>query len=307
MTVEELNGTHFNPTVSKISMFLSGIFMGNVGIFISLLSGYPIYSIVLFRGIFGAVFLTLFMLITKSFSISFFKECFKMHWKYLIIIAISNPLVVFLYFWNITLTGYAFAAFLLYTSGVFLLIFLVITKEDKVSKINFISFILAIVGISIIMEFWTGQILIFGIVIGIFSGFCLGILIFSKKKIYKVRGKAQSIINTSGNFDAFLTLWSTLFLIFPFLPLGITDLFRITILDLIFALMLGLIPTALAFTLYNVGVKKDRGGNIIILSYFEPVMATINTAIFLKNLSIFTILGGFFVLIANYITLKYSK
>jgi drug/metabolite transporter (DMT)-like permease len=98
-----------------------------------------------------------------------------MHWKYLIIIAISNPLVVYLYFWNITLTGYAFAAFLLYTSGVFLLFFLVITKEDKVSKTNFISFILAIVGISIIMEFWTGQILILGIVVGIFSGFCLKI------------------------------------------------------------------------------------------------------------------------------------
>ncbi len=307
MTIEELNEAHFNPTVSKISMFLSGIFMGNVGIFISLLSGYPIYTIVLFRGIFGAAFLILFMLITRSFSITFFKECFKMHWKYLIIIAISNPLVVFLYFWNITLTGYAFAAFLLYTSGVFLLIFLVITKEDKVSKINFISFILAIVGISIIMEFWTGQILILGIVIGIFSGFCLGILIFSKKKIYKIRGKVQLKINSDGNFDAFLTLWSTLFLIFPFLPFSITDLFRITFLDLIFILGLGLIPTALAFTFYNVGVKKDKGGNIIILSYFEPVMATINTAIFLKNLSIFTIIGGFFVLLANYITLKYSK
>jgi len=303
MTIEELNDDHFSPKVSKISMFLSGIFMGNVGIFISLLSGYPIYSIVLFRGIFGAAFLILFMIITRSFSITFFKECFKMHWKHLIILAIANPLVVFLYFMNIALTGYAFAAFLLYTSGVFLLIFLVITKEDKVSKINFISFILAIAGISIIMEFWTGQVLILGIVLGIFSGFCLGILIFYKKKMYKIRGKNKS----NGNFDAFLTLWSTLFLIFPFLPLGITDLFRITILDLVFILLLGLIPTALAFTLYNIGVKKDKGGNIIILSYFEPVMATINTAIFLNNLSIFTIIGGFFVLLANFITLRYSK
>jgi len=303
MSNEELNDAQITPLTSKISMFFSGVFMGNVGLFISLLSGYPIYSIVLFRGIFGAIFLILFMLLTKSFSFSYFKEYFKMHWKYLIVLAISNPLVVFLYFLNITLTGYAFAAFLLYTSGVFLLLFLVITKEDKVSKINFISFILAIVGISIIMEFWSGQILIDGIVVGIFSGFCLGILIFSKKKIYKMRGKIKS----NGNFDAFLTLWSTLFLIFPFLPFGIADLFKITFMDFVIILLLGLIPTALAFTLYNVGVKKDKGGNIIILSYFEPVMATINTAIFLQNLSPFTIIGGFFVLLANYITLKYSK
>ena len=156
------------------------------------------------------------------------------------------------------------------------------------------------------MEFWTGQILIMGIIIGIFSGFCLGIMIFSKKKIYKIRKELKSI-NSNGNFDAFLTLWSTLFLFIPFLPLSITDLFRVSILDFIFILMLGLIPTALAFTLYNVGVKNDKGGNIIILSYFEPVMATINTAIFFKNLSIFTVIGGFFVLLANYITLKYLK
>lgn len=303
MFVDDLNESHNNLIVSKICMFLSGIFMGNVGIFISLLSGYPVYSIVLFRGIFGTAFLTLFMLITSSFSITFFKECFKMHWKELIILAISTPLVVFLYFWNITLTGYAFAAFLLYTSGIFLLIFLVITKEEKISKINFLSFILAIAGISIIMEFWTGEILLLGITVGIFSGFCLGILIFFKKKIYKIRGK----VNSNGNFDVFLTLWSTLFLIFPFIPLGITDLFRITFTDLVIILMLGLIPTALAFTLYNVGVKKDKGGNIVILSYFEPVMATINTAIFLKNLSIFTIIGGVLVLSANYITLRYLK
>jgi drug/metabolite transporter (DMT)-like permease len=77
--------------------------------------------------------------------------------------------------------------------------------------------------------------------------------------------------------------------------------------DFVIILLLGLIPTALAFTLYNVGVKKDKGGNIIILSYFEPVMATINTAIFLQNLSPFTIIGGLFVLLANFITLKYSK
>ena len=155
------------------------------------------------------------------------------------------------------------------------------------------------------MEFWKGQILILGIVIGILSGFCLGILIFSKKKIYKARENLNS--KAEGNFDAFLTLWSTLFLIFPFLPLGITDLFKITFLDFTIILLLGLIPTALAFTLYNVGVKKDKGGNIVILSYFEPVMATINTAIFLQNLSIFTIIGGFFILAANYITLKYVK
>jgi drug/metabolite transporter (DMT)-like permease len=172
-----------------------------------------------------------------------------------------------------------------------------------VSKTNFVSFALAIAGISIIMEFWTGQVFTIGILLGIFSGFCLGILIYTKKKIYKNRDD----INSKGNFDVFLTLWSTLFLIFPFLPIGFADLLRITIFDLVVITFLGLIPTALAFLLYNIGVKKDTGGNIVILSYVEPLMATINTAIFLKNLSVFTILGGVLVLIANYIMIRFTK
>jgi len=65
MTIEDLNELPTNLAVPKISMFLSGIFMGNVGIFISLLSEFPIYSIVLFRGIFGTIFLIIFMIISR--------------------------------------------------------------------------------------------------------------------------------------------------------------------------------------------------------------------------------------------------
>ncbi len=92
-----------------------------------------------------------------------------------------------------------------------------------------------------------------------------------------------------------------------FLPIGGSELLRLSLIDIIFSLILGFFLTALAFTLYNVGLKNDTGGSIIILSYFEPVMATINTAIFLKNLSIFTVVGGVLILLANLIILKYSR
>ena len=105
----------------------------------------------------------------------------------------------------------------------------------------------------------------------------------------------------------FLAWWPTLCLALLFLPLGAADLFRLTLLDLLICLLLGFIPTALAFWLYNVGIKNDEGGNIVILAYFEPVMATINTIIFLKIFSIYTIIGGALILIANAIVLKYSK
>ncbi|MFX1496132.1 MAG: DMT family transporter [Promethearchaeota archaeon] len=298
---------YFSPTISKISMFLSGIFMGNVGLFITFLSNFSIYTIVLLRGIFGTLFLTLFMLISKSLSKEFLKQSFKMHWKYLLLLGITNPLVILLYFLNISITGYAIAAFLLYTSGIFLLIILLMTKEEKISKINIICFILATIGVAIIMEFWNTNFLSIGIIFGILSGINLAILVYSKKKIYNYRLKKQQEIKLNGNFDIFLSWFSTLLLLFIFLPFGLLDLKKLTFIDIIICLLLGLIPTALAFTLYNVGVKSDKGGNIVILSYFEPIMATINTAIFLKNLSFFTIIGGALILTANIIILRFSK
>jgi drug/metabolite transporter (DMT)-like permease len=296
-----------NLTGSKLSMLMSGICMGTVGLFVTLLGNYQVYTIVLLRGIFGLLFLTLIMIKTHSFSREFLRESFKFQWKPLLISGLVYPIIIYCYFYTIMIHGYAVAAFLLYTSGIFVLFFIIITKMDYVSKINIICFLLAIIGVAIIMEFWKGFVYSLSLYTGILSGFALGIFVFYKKIIYNKRKNPDSNLKAKGNFDVFLAWWHLLFLIFPFLVIGSVDLLRLTLMDLIFAMLLGLIPTALAFALYNVGVKNDKGGNIIILSYIEPVVATILTVLVLKSLSIFTVLGGSLILIANIIILKYSK
>jgi len=288
-------------------MLISGISMGTVGIFIVLLNKYSIYSIVFFRGLFGTLFLTIVMILTKSISISFLYHSFKFHWKYLIIIAIINPLVILFYFLTIQLSGSAFAAFLLYTSGIYLLLFITLTREEKISKLNYICFLLAIIGIFIITEFWNGNFLSYGLIFGLLSGFSLGILIFSKKRIYNNRKRIHSTIIKDGNFDIFLTWFSTIFLAIFFFPFGIIDLITLNLFDLIISALLGFIPTAMAFTLYNIGVKNDSGGNIVILSYSEIIASIIINLFFFPSLSLFTIIGGSFVILANLLILKYDK
>jgi len=306
----ESDGKKVSPKISKISMVISAILMGNVGLLVTALERYSTFTLVLLRGIFGTIFLTLFMLKSRSFSRNFFKESFKLHWKWLLVVGILNPIVITLYFMNIVISGYAIAAFLLYTNGIFVLVFLIAFKIEKVSRVNMISFILALIGVAIIMEFWNGLELSIGVILGLLSGLALAILVFSKKMIYMERNKNTSNINANGNFDSFLAWWPTLFLILIFLPLGGAELVNITITDLFFALLLGLLPTALAFVLYNVGVKNDKGGNIIILAYLEPIMATINNIVFPSGsqaLSVFVVIGGALILLANIIVLKYSK
>jgi drug/metabolite transporter (DMT)-like permease len=157
------------------------------------------------------------------------------------------------------------------------------------------------------MEFWTGNLLSYGLIFGLLSGITLGLLIFSKKKIYNQRKRANTQLNAAGNFDIFLTWFSTLSLTIFFFPLGIIDIFKLTLNDLFVSLLLGFIPTAFAFTLYNVGVKNDKGGNIVILSYSEIIVSVVINLFFFPSLSIFTIIGGSLVLLANIIILRFDK
>jgi drug/metabolite transporter (DMT)-like permease len=157
------------------------------------------------------------------------------------------------------------------------------------------------------MEFWTGQGLSYGTILAILAGLILGIQVYFVKKIYIDRKENSSTLEAKGNLDILLAWFPTLFLILFFLPFGVLELAQFTWLDLIYVLILGLVPTALSFVLYNIGLKGDKGGNIIILSYFEPVVATINTVIFLQAFSIYTIIGGSLILIVNIIVLIFTR
>ncbi len=303
---KEFKDTDESLTISNISMLLSATFMGCVGLFVTYLSNYSIFTIVLLRGLFGSFFLTLLMVKTRSLNKKFLKESIKMHWKALIISGVIYPFLIYLYFYSILLYGYAIAAFLLYTGGVIVLIFILISGMEKVSKITIISFILAIIGVAIIMEFWNAQAFSLGLFFGLLSGLALAVFIFYKKIIYNKRNNSLENLNSTGDFDIFLAWFHTLFLVIIFFPVGYRDLPKITLVELIFAILLGLIPTALAFYLHNVAIKRDKGGNIIIISFIEPVVATIITVLFLKILSIYTIIGGTLIILANIIVLKYS-
>lgn len=295
--------------ISQVSMFFSAIFMGFVGIMVDYLSKFPVYTIVLLRGLFGTFFLTIWLIKTKSFSKKFFKANFKYYWKFLLLLIIIYPLGIHLYFLNIKISGYAVAAFLLYMNGIFLLGILYITKYgEKISKINILSFFIACIGVLIIMEIWKGFLLLESIFFGLGSAIFLAINIFLRKLMYKHRKASKD--EGDGNdvaFDTFIAWWVTLTLVIFFLPIGAVDLLKLRAADVLVSIFLGLIPTALAFTLYNIGIKNDKNGNILILAYVEPFVATINSALFLKKLSPFTIIGGALIIVANIIIIKYSK
>jgi drug/metabolite transporter (DMT)-like permease len=174
--------------------------------------------------------------------------------------------------------------------------------------VNVLGFILALIGVLVIMEVWNGLILVESFIFGLGSALMVAISIFIRKKMYKKEKNSKLIQKENeGTFDSFLTWWTILTLVIFFLPFGATDFLRLTFMDILVCLLLGLIPTALGFITFNIGVKNDESGNIIILAYLEPFVATLNSVIFGQYFSIFTLLGGLLIIIANIIVLKYSK
>lgn len=165
--------------ISEISMLISAISMGFVGLMVDFLSAFPTSTIVLLRGIFGTLFLSLWMIKTGAFSKQFLIKNFKLHWKNLLILIPIYPLGIFFYFLNIQVSGYAIAAFLLYMNGIFLLGILYITKEEEnIPRVNILSFILAIIGVLVIMEVWKGTLLLNSLFFGLGSALFLAINLF---------------------------------------------------------------------------------------------------------------------------------
>lgn len=67
------------------------------------------------------------------------------------------------------------------------------------------------------------------------------------------------------------------------------------------ALLMGLLPTAIAFSLFNYGLQFDQAGNVLIFSYVESVVAGILTAVISLNLTWPLVLGGGLIIFANVI------
>ncbi|TFF98016.1 MAG: hypothetical protein EU547_02770 [Promethearchaeota archaeon] len=226
MMVRLGNETNFplsKITISRLSIFVSSILMGSVGLFIDLLSNYSIFSIVFFRGLFGIIFINLVMIKSKLFSRAFLIKVIKNHGKNLISLAIINPLVIFFYFFTIRFSNYSVAAFLLYTNGLFLLLFIAVSKErDYINKYTTSSFVIGCLGIFFIMELWNVNSFNFNIiVVGLLSGIFLATQIFIKKQIYSNLKKDENRGQDIKEFDIFLTWWCLLSLILFFFSIWI--------------------------------------------------------------------------------------
>ncbi len=204
----------------------------------------------------------------------------------------------FLYFSAISLIPIALAAILLYLSPIFVLLFSALLLKEKVTTHKILSALVVFVGIGMVINIKSGgQFNTLGLLYGVGAGITFA--------LYSVLGKRLMEKN------------ETLDVVTYSFGLGGLGLFILSLLRSevsfqypaqawVLLIILGLIPTLLAFILYNSGLRKIKASEASIISTLEPVTAAIlGSIVLLEKLSVLQIVG--IIIVISGIVLSNSK
>jgi drug/metabolite transporter (DMT)-like permease len=263
-----ITGKYFIPIFSKdlmkregieellgiTSVIAGAILMGSVAIFIRNINLSPIQTS-FFRFFFGFLFLFLFTVITgRRIRIG--------NKRLLFIMAIINVMLVSSYIASIQLIPAATAALLLYMAPVYVIL-IAYAMGEKISPKVFLALPLSLVGLFLMLMPEGG--LSEGVFFGLIAGFSYAFYFFVMKKL---RTEMESIEVTV----AYLGL--SALILSPSLALPFSDV------SIFWLLGLGLVPTAVAFTLFNYGLKYCKISEGPIFALVEPIAAAFFGLIF---------------------------
>ena len=173
----------------------------------------------------------------------------------------------FFYFTSISLIPVAVASILLYLSPIFVLILSVLVLNEKLNPKKVISVIIVLLGIILVVNPQKiHEINLVGVICGVGAGFTFALYNILGKKLSKSNDSLSIVTYSFG--IGFIGL-----LIISIISRQITLSYSIDAYALL--LLLGLIPTMLAFVLFNSGLQKVEASKTSIISTIEPVTAAI--------------------------------
>lgn len=304
---------------ARIAMLIGGALMGMVGLFVTALSFIPTFAIVSLRGLFASLILfTLIVCCRKSYV---FKLLFREVPAMTILQGLLSVSTVLCYFYSIQNAGYGYAAFMLYTGPIFAVFFVWGWFKKRPKKLDLFAFFIAMGGIAILTQFWALDWVVItshstiGFISGLLSGISLGILSTLKIGLFEnLRTQAPSHPDSKQllekdriftNLAMAAVSTGMLFLVF----VGFSYDFYILLQPIhwVIAITLGLFPTAIAFSLVNVGLQYDDSGDVLIFSYSEVIVGSLLTAFIDFQVTINLIVGGCLIIVSNLMILFQPK
>ncbi|MCS7130580.1 MAG: DMT family transporter [Archaeoglobaceae archaeon] len=261
----------------EFAILFSAILMGTISIFVRNTGSDPLF-VAFLRLSFATVFLLPFLfLMNEKIQIT------KLHFA----LAFFNLLTIVSYINAIQQIEAGTAALLLYTAPIYVLIISILSGE-KIDRTTLLSIPLGIFGLYLMLSPYPRFNL--GLLSGIISGISYSFVFWLTKK--------------AKNYPAFhITFFNVFFGSLILLPYSIVSFSEFS---LFWALALGLIPTAIPFTLFIYGVRRVKLQKAPIIALIEPVFAIlIGFLYFGEILTTTQIFGGLLVLLAT--TLAWRK
>ena len=283
-------------TKSKL-MFLTAMFIfGSIGIFrryIPLPSG----MIAMCRGFIGVLFLLAAMMVLRK---KFSKTAIKAN---LMVLCISGALIGFNWIFLFEAYNYttvATATLCYYMAPVFVILMSPIVLKEKLTGKKLICAMVALAGmvlVSGVLEVGvSGLAELRGILFGLAAGLLYGNIMLLNKKLHDIEGYDKSLVQ----------LFMAALVLVPYVVLVEWDAVAAvtwTPLVVIMLLIVGMIHTGFAYTIYFGAMGGMKAQTIALYSYLDPIIAVILSAVLLhENLSIAGWIGAVLIIGATAIS-----
>lgn len=252
--------------------------------------------IAFYRGGIGTIFL-LFVLFLKKESFSI--ENLIKNRLPLLISGIALGINWVLLFQSYKYTTISNATLSYYLAPIFIIIISCIMLKEKITKFNILSIFLALFGMLLIVGVDINNSIdnYIGIGYGVIAAIFYAIVVISNKFLKDISNMEITITQL---FISILVMSLTIFLEGKNI--------YVNSYEIIYVLIIAIIHTGIAYLLYFSSLSQLRGQSIAILSYIDPVIALIISAIFLgENLTLLQFFGGVLILSASLINEIFNK
>ncbi|MBR2411079.1 MAG: EamA family transporter [Clostridia bacterium] len=272
---------------SRLMLIISMAIFGTIGLFrrsIDISSG----ELAFYRAVLAAVFIGLFLLVTKN-RIPFGK--IKKQLPVLIISGIAMAFNWILLFEAYNYTTVSAATLSYYFAPVIVTVLCPILFKEKMGMKQWLCFIMSTVGIVLITgigSFDTGSNHFLGILFGLGAA-CLYATVIILNKFTK---------GVDGIYRTFIQFVSAVIALCPYVLF--TSGINITSLDkkgIALLLVVGLVHTGITYCMYFSSLKDLTGQKAAILSYIDPLVAVLCSALILhETMTVTQMIGGVLIL-----------
>ncbi len=279
-----LDNKHMNK--AKLSLITSMVIFGTVAIFRRNLD-MSSSMISMLRGIIGATFL---VIVTLSNKEQLTKPA---NLKELGLIILAGALLGInwiLLFESYRYTSLTTATLCYYMAPIFVIIFSLIFLKEKLTRTQIITMTIALLGITLVSGIFDGGKIegLKGILFGLGAAICYGLVVVTNR----MTG------NASATYKTIVQLSTTAIILLPynFINHEFNNLILSTS-NIILILILGILHTGIAYTIYFNAIKDVDGQSLAIYSYIDPIVTIIlSTCLLHEAMSIYEIIGMILIL-----------